>query len=92
MTDAIKAGHRVLLPEGWPKPSGYSNGIVADGQTIFLGGQIGWDAQGKFAEGLAAQVGQAMANIVDVLTVAGTPPTSIVRLTWFVDGWLEKLL
>lgn len=76
--------HRMLQPEGWPPPSGYANGIVATGETIFLGGQIGWNAQGVFAEGLAAQVGQALANIAEVLAEAGAKPTSIVRLTWFV--------
>jgi enamine deaminase RidA (YjgF/YER057c/UK114 family) len=77
-------GHRLLQPEGWPKPSGYANGIIADGPSIFVGGQIGWDAKGQFADGLAAQVGQALANIVEVLAVAGAGPSSIVRLTWFV--------
>jgi len=78
------SGHRLLQPEGWPEPSGYANGIVADGPTIYLGGQIGWDAQGRFADGLAAQVGQALANIVAVLAEADCKPESIVRLTWFV--------
>lgn len=77
-------GHRLLLPEGWPKPSGYANGVVADGPAIFVGGQIGWDATGHFAEGLAAQVGQTLANIVEVLAVAGATPAAVVRLTWFV--------
>lgn len=77
-------GHRLLQPAGWPKPSGYANGIAASGETIFVGGQIGWDAEGRFAEGLAAQIGQTLANIVAVLAEAGVGPTAIVRLTWFV--------
>ena len=36
--------HRILQPGGWPRPSGYSNGIVAKGPTVVLAGQIGWDA------------------------------------------------
>ena len=47
--------HRILQPAGWPRPRGYSNGIIAAGRTIFLAGQVGWDAEGHFAEGLAAQ-------------------------------------
>ena len=40
---------RVLLPEGWPRPKGYSNGISADaGELIFCGGQIGWTPEGVF--------------------------------------------
>lgn len=77
-------GHRVLQPSGWPAPSGYANGIVAGGQSIFVGGQIGWDVEGRLADGLSAQVGQALANIVAVLAEAKALPTSIVRLTWFV--------
>jgi enamine deaminase RidA (YjgF/YER057c/UK114 family) len=49
--------HPVLQPGAWPRPLGYSNGIVAAGPTIFLAGQIGWDATtGRVAAGLAAQV------------------------------------
>jgi enamine deaminase RidA (YjgF/YER057c/UK114 family) len=76
---------RILQPAGWPRPSGYSNGIVADGPTIVLAGQIGWDPiSGRLAEGLAAQVEQALRNIVALLAEAGTESTDIVRLTWFV--------
>ncbi len=77
-------GHRLLQPPGWPPPSGYANGIIAAGDSIFVGGQIGWDEEGRFAEGLAAQVGQTLSNIAAVLATAGATPKSIVRLTWFV--------
>ena len=76
--------HRVLQPPSWGRPRGYANGIVTRGETIFLAGQIGWDAQGRFAEGLANQVGQAVANIVTLLAQAGAEPRHLVRLTWFV--------
>ncbi len=76
--------HRVLQPPGWPQPSGYANGIVASGESVFIGGQIGWDAEGRFAEGIAAQIGQALRNIVAVVNEAGGAVTDIVRLTWFV--------
>jgi enamine deaminase RidA (YjgF/YER057c/UK114 family) len=76
---------RVLQPAGWPRPSGYSNGIIANGPTVFLAGQIGWDAvTGRLAEGMAAQVEQTLRNIVSILAEAGAEPTAIVRLTWFV--------
>ena len=77
-------GQRVLQPQSWGRPRGYANGIVAAGETIFLAGQIGWDAQGRFADGLADQVGQALANIVTLLAEAGAEPRHLVRLTWFV--------
>jgi enamine deaminase RidA (YjgF/YER057c/UK114 family) len=77
--------HSILQPAAWPRPAGYSNGIVADGHTIFLAGQIGWDAAtGRVAAGIAEQVEQALHNIVLLLTEARAQPDDIVRLTWFV--------
>ena len=84
MTDATATGPRVLAPTTWPRPRGYANGIAARGETIFLAGQIGWDAEGHFAEGLAGQVGQALSNIVTLLAEAGAGARHLVRLTWFV--------
>ena len=75
---------RILQPPGWPAPSGYANGIAARGETVFIGGQIGWNARGEFAEGLAAQTEQALRNIAEILAVAGGTPADIVRLTWFL--------
>ena len=77
-------GQRVLQPASWPRPRGYANGIVAAGETIFLAGQVGWDAGGRFAEGLANQVAQALSNIVALLAEAGAEPRHVTRLTWFV--------
>ena len=77
-------GH-LLEPPAWPRPSGYSNGIVTTGQTIFLAGQIGWDpVSSRVAEGMAAQVELALRNIVTILAEAGAHSTDIVRMTWFV--------
>ena len=84
MSDLEESGQRVLQPASWPRPRGYANGIAAAGETIFLAGQIGWDAEGRFAEGLANQVGQALTNIVTLLREAGAEPQHLVRLTWFV--------
>jgi enamine deaminase RidA (YjgF/YER057c/UK114 family) len=76
--------HRILLPEGWPRPKGYVNGIVAKGTSVFLGGQIGWDEKGVFPPDFVCQVRQALDNIVRLLAEAGTTPQSVVRLVWFV--------
>jgi enamine deaminase RidA (YjgF/YER057c/UK114 family) len=78
----------VLQPATWPRPRGYANGIAATGEFIVLAGQIGWDPAGQFAEGLAAQVGQALTNIVTLLAAAGAGPQHLVRLTWFVTDLL----
>ena len=77
----------VLQPQGWPRPKGYSNGIAAQGRQIFLAGQVGWDAEGRFASSqLAGQVKQALLNIVAVLAQADAQPEHIVRLTWYVTS------
>ena len=78
---------QILLPEGWPRPKGYSNGILAEGRQVFIAGQIGWDAQGRFASpNLAGQVKKSLQNILAVLTEAAAGPEHIVRLTWFVTS------
>ena len=77
---------RVLQPAGWPRPKGYANGIQAEGRQIFVAGQIGWDEQQQFSEGLAAQVRQTLKNIVAVLNEAEARPEHIVRLTWYVTS------
>ncbi|HET6239890.1 MAG TPA: RidA family protein [Acetobacteraceae bacterium] len=84
MSDQNEIGQRVLQPASWPRPRGYANGIVAGGESIFLAGQVGWDAQGRFADGMAGQVDQALTNIVTLLTEAGAAPRHLVRLTWYV--------
>ena len=40
MTDQSETGQRVVQPPSWARPRGYANGIVADGKTIFLAGQV----------------------------------------------------
>jgi enamine deaminase RidA (YjgF/YER057c/UK114 family) len=78
---------RILLPDGWPRPSGYSNGIAASGTQIFVAGQIGWDANQNLAKGdFLAQSRQALLNIVSVLTAGGAKPEHLVRLTWYVTS------
>jgi enamine deaminase RidA (YjgF/YER057c/UK114 family) len=78
-----------LNPKGWPPPRGYSNGLAGEGRLVILGGQIGWDAQGRFAEGFVPQARQALANIAAVLAEAGGRPEHIARLTWYVTDIAE---
>ena len=83
--------NRVLLPEGWPRPKGYSNGIAATGELVFVAGQIGWDAEGRFPDGFAAQFRQTIDNTLAVLAEAGAGPEHIVRMTWYVIDKAEYL-
>jgi enamine deaminase RidA (YjgF/YER057c/UK114 family) len=77
---------KVLQPTGWPRPKGYANGMLAEGRQIYVGGQIGWDEQQRFAVGLAAQVRQTLNNILAVMSEAGAGPEHLVRLTWYVTS------
>jgi enamine deaminase RidA (YjgF/YER057c/UK114 family) len=77
----------VLQPQGWARPRGYSNGMVAQGRQIYVAGQVGWDGNGRFASPrLADQVRQALMNIVAILAEAGGAPAHVVRLTWYVTS------
>jgi enamine deaminase RidA (YjgF/YER057c/UK114 family) len=83
---------QVLLPEGWPRPKGYSNGVVARGRQVYVAGMIGWDAHGVFpGDDFAAQARQALSNIVAVLREADARPEHIVRMTWYVIDKREYL-
>jgi enamine deaminase RidA (YjgF/YER057c/UK114 family) len=83
---------QILQPPGWARPRGYSNGILARGQVVFVAGQIGWDAQGRFqTSDLAGQVRQALENIVAVLAQAGARPEHIARMTWYVTDKREYI-
>ncbi|MDA0169238.1 RidA family protein [Solirubrobacter taibaiensis] len=83
---------RRLQPPGWPEPRGYANGVEASGRLVFVAGQIGWDETGTFvSDALAAQVGQALRNVVAVLAEAGAGPEHVVRLTWYVTSRNEYL-
>ena len=74
-----------LQPPGWLPAKGYANGIAARGTQIFVGGQIGWNAQQQFeSEDFIAQTAQALRNIVAVLKEANAGPEHIVRMTWYI--------
>lgn len=75
---------RTLLPAGWKRPSGYANGIAAKGRMVFVAGQIGWDQEGRFADGFAGQFGRALDNTLAVLAEAGAGPEHVARMTWYV--------
>jgi enamine deaminase RidA (YjgF/YER057c/UK114 family) len=83
---------RVLQPPGWARPKGFSNGIAARGELVFIAGQVGWTGQGEWREKtFAGQFRQALGNILSVLKEANGRPEHIVRLTWYVLDKQEYL-
>jgi enamine deaminase RidA (YjgF/YER057c/UK114 family) len=82
--------NEVIQPEGWAKAKGYANGVMTPEGHLFVGGQIGWNAQQVFeTHDFIGQMEQALRNIVAVVEQAGGATTDLVRLTWFVTDKRE---
>ncbi len=75
---------RAILPEGWPQPRGYANGMVAQGRVLVTGGLVGWNAEGVFAPGFIGQLRQTFLNVRAVVEAGGGRVEDIVRMTWYV--------
>jgi enamine deaminase RidA (YjgF/YER057c/UK114 family) len=74
-----------INPQGWPRPSGYANGIVAQGRYLAISGQIGWNELGELvSDEFLEQARQALRNVMTVLAAAGGKPEHLVRLTWYI--------
>ncbi|MEY3625986.1 MAG: putative regulation of purine biosynthesis, partial [Pseudomonadota bacterium] len=79
------SSHLIVQPAGWASPKGYANGVLASGRQLFVGGQIGWNAQCQFdSDDLVDQVRQALRNCLAVVEAAGGRPEHIVRMTWYL--------
>ena len=79
-----------LQPDGWAPAKGYANGIAARGTQIFVGGQIGWNAQQQFeSDDFIEQTAQALRNIVAILSEAAAGPQHMVRMTWYITDRVE---
>lgn len=77
----------ILLPEGWPRPKGYSNGlrVPAGRELVFISGVVGWDADERIvSSSFGEQFDQALANIVAILAAGDGEPSDLVRLTVYV--------
>ncbi|MBN9548825.1 MAG: RidA family protein, partial [Alphaproteobacteria bacterium] len=84
--------HTILQPEGWAKPIGYANGVAARGRLVFIGGQVGWNAECKFeTDDFVGQVRQTLANVVAVLAEAGGEPRHITSMTWYFTDKAEYI-
>lgn len=82
----------ILQPPGWPRPKGYSNGVMAQGRLVFVAGMVGCDPQGRFeTDSFAGQVRQALENVLAVLARAGGEARHIARMTWYVTDKQEYL-
>lgn len=81
MSERIK----IIQPEHFARPRGYSNGVVTRGPLLHVGGQVGWEPDGSFAhQEVCGQFGKALQNVIDVVRAAGGEPQDIVRMTIYV--------
>lgn len=84
-----------INPPAWPRPSGYSSAVVAEGKIIAIAGQIGWDpiTQKIVSDDFVQQTRQALANVVIALHAAGGKAENLVRVTWYItdrDAYLAN--
>ncbi len=86
-------GVDILLPDGWPRPSGYSNGVAVDvGRMVFVAGIVGWDANRVFqSEDLVEQFRQVLLNTRTIMAEGGAYPEHMVRMTWYITDKREYL-
>ena len=83
---------QAVLPEGWARPKGYANGVIAQGRMLFIAGMIGWDGDQRFhSDDFGEQARLALQNVADVLKAAGGSGENIVRMTWYVTDKKEYL-
>ena len=74
-----------INPSDWKRPTGYANGVIAEGRLFFVAGQIGWDTQQNLVSNdFGEQAAQALRNIAAVLEAGGAKPEYVVRMTWYV--------
>lgn len=84
MSDSAATPHRLLNPEGWARPAGYSEVVAAaPGRFVFVAGQVGRRPDGHLAEDLVGQFDGACANVVEALRAADARPEHVVSLLIF---------
>jgi enamine deaminase RidA (YjgF/YER057c/UK114 family) len=80
-----KSTIQFVEPEGWIPPKGYSNGVVTQGKTLYVAGQVGWNEKQEFAStDFAGQFAQCLDNVLAVVKAAGGTPESVVKMTIYV--------
>ncbi len=73
---------RIVQPPHFAAAKGYSNGMVASGQTLYIAGQVGWERDQRFvAKDFTGQFKRALQNVVDVVEAAGGQAQHLVQMT-----------
>jgi enamine deaminase RidA (YjgF/YER057c/UK114 family) len=81
-----------IQPPDWAEPKGYANGVLAKGALLFVGGQVGWNANQEFeSDDFLVQIRQTLLNVAAVLKAGGAQPEHMARMTWYVIDRTEYL-
>jgi len=84
--------HEIIQPDNWAPAKGYANGVLTSGGALYIGGQIGWDADQVFrSHDFVSQMETALTNIRAIVETAGGSVEDIVRMTWFIVDKKEYL-
>lgn len=79
---------KIIQPDGWKLPRGYSNGVLApaNSRALTIAGQIAWDPDQRLVGrgDFTAQFRQALLNVVTIVRAAGGEPQHLTQLTIFV--------
>jgi enamine deaminase RidA (YjgF/YER057c/UK114 family) len=76
---------KVVTPSFFPKPRGYSNGVVAEGRVLYISGQIAWDKDARIvSDDFATQFLQCLDNVIAVVREAGGGTEHLAKLLAFV--------
>jgi enamine deaminase RidA (YjgF/YER057c/UK114 family) len=82
----------LINPEALGAPSGYANGLLADGggKLLFIAGQIAWDKDQQIvSDDFVEQFDKALANVIEVVRAGGGEPQNLARLAIYVTNKLE---
>lgn len=84
--------NEIIQPKGWAPARGYANGVKAPDGTLYVGGQVGWNADQVFeVHDFIGQMRQCLQNILEVVEAAGGSAADLTRLTWYVTDKKEYL-
>ena len=81
-----------INPESSGKPSGYSNGVLAEegGRMLFIAGQVAWNEyQEIVSDDFVLQFDQALTNVITIVNGAGGTAQQIARLVIYVTSMQE---
>jgi enamine deaminase RidA (YjgF/YER057c/UK114 family) len=83
---------RTIEVPGWRRPRGYSSGIAARGELVFVAGQVGWDAEERLvSREFLPQLARALENVKAVLEAGGAKPEHLARVTIYVTDTRDYL-